>query len=66
MNLPLPASESAGPWKRFVSDRCPLVCRDGSATGEERATFTKAWHGRVRSVLTDDGLFAVERIEARS
>ncbi|NHN49378.1 hypothetical protein G9464_17545 [Halostella sp. JP-L12] len=49
-----------------MSDRCPLVCRDGSATGEERATFTKAWHGRVRSVLTDDGLFAVERIEARS
>jgi len=34
---------------------------DGTATDEERAAFADAWHGRVRAVLTDDGLFAVSR-----
>jgi formylmethanofuran dehydrogenase subunit E len=35
---------------------------DGSATDEERETFVEAWHARVRTVLSDDDLFAVERV----
>ncbi|GAB3670426.1 hypothetical protein [Halopiger thermotolerans] len=38
---------------------------DGTATDEERAAFAEAWHGRVRTVLTDDDLFTVERVEDR-
>ena len=36
---------------------------DGRATTEERAAFREAWHGRVRTVLADDGLFAVSTVE---
>ncbi|MFB6082211.1 MAG: hypothetical protein ABEJ67_05250 [Halanaeroarchaeum sp.] len=36
---------------------------DGSATPEERAAFREAWHGRVRTVLTDDDLFTVEETD---
>lgn len=32
---------------------------DGEATAEEREAFRKAWHNRVRTVLTDDTLFTV-------
>lgn len=35
---------------------------DGTATDEERAAFAEAWHGRVRAVLTDDGLFTVTQV----
>lgn len=31
----------------------------GEATDEEREAFRKAWHDRVRTVLTDDNLFTV-------
>lgn len=33
---------------------------EGEATASEREAFTEAWHGRVRTVLTDDDLFEVE------
>lgn len=36
---------------------------DGSADPERRREFEEAWHDRVAAVLTDDGLFDVERIE---
>jgi len=36
---------------------------DGTATDEERAAFAEAWHGRVQTVLTDDDLFTVTRME---
>lgn len=35
---------------------------DGTATEEERAAFSAAWHGRVETVLTDHDLFTVERV----
>lgn len=34
----------------------------GTASAEERKAFGEAWHGRVRTVLTDDSLFTVETI----
>ncbi|MFB6101125.1 MAG: hypothetical protein ABEJ73_00995 [Haloplanus sp.] len=36
---------------------------DGTASEEERRMFAEAWHGRVRSVLSDDSLFTVTTIE---
>jgi len=36
---------------------------DGTATEEERAAFAAAWHDRVRTVLSDDDLFTVERVD---
>lgn len=36
---------------------------DGSATDEDREAFAEAWHGRVRTVLADDSLFDVERVD---
>ncbi|SER40560.1 FmdE family protein [Natrinema salaciae] len=46
----------AGPTTQYLGK-----CIDGEATAEERAAFAEAWHGRVRTVLTDDDLFTVER-----
>jgi hypothetical protein len=46
----------AGPATRYL----PKLI-DGTATSSEREAFAEAWHGRVRAVLTDDDLFAVER-----
>jgi hypothetical protein len=48
-----------GPEGRFLPK---LV--DGSATDEERDAFATAWHSRVQTVLDDDALFDVERVEA--
>lgn len=36
---------------------------EGSATDEEREAFATEWHGRVRTVLSDDDLFTVESVE---
>lgn len=36
---------------------------EGTATDEERAAFREAWHGPVRTVLTDDSLFTVEETD---
>ncbi|MFB6184816.1 MAG: FmdE family protein [Haloarculaceae archaeon] len=47
----------AGPATRYL----PKLL-DGTATAEERDAFAEAWHGRVRTVLTDDDLFAVEGV----
>jgi len=35
---------------------------EGTASDAERRVFAEAWHGRVRSVLADDGWFAVESL----
>jgi hypothetical protein len=35
---------------------------DGSASEEQRAAFTDAWHRRVQVVLSDDSLFTVEAL----
>jgi hypothetical protein len=44
----------AGPGTRHLEK---LI--EGTATAEERSEFSDAWHGRVQTVLTDDGLFTV-------
>lgn len=49
---------SAGPATQYLEN---LI--DGTATDEERTAFAETWHGRVRSVLTDDDLFRVTRVE---
>jgi hypothetical protein len=36
---------------------------EGTATADQRAAFAEAWHGRVRAVLEDDGLFSVASLE---
>jgi hypothetical protein len=36
---------------------------DGSASEDQRAAFSEAWHGRVQQVLTDDSLFAVRTVD---
>lgn len=45
---------SAGP----VAGILPSIL-DGSASAEDRERFAEVWHGRVRTVLTDDTLFTV-------
>lgn len=37
---------------------------EGSATSEERSSFTDAWHGRIQTILTDDELFTVSHTGA--
>lgn len=49
---------SAGPATQYLKK---LI--DGSATDEERTAFAADWHGRVRTVLTDDDLFTVTPVE---
>jgi hypothetical protein len=49
---------SAGPATQYLEK---LI--DGSATTEERTAFSEDWHGRVRTVLTDDDLFTVTQVE---
>ncbi|WP_435114897.1 hypothetical protein [Halolamina sp. C58] len=36
---------------------------EGTASDEERELFADVWHGRVRSVLSDDSLFTVTTVE---
>ena len=36
---------------------------DGSATPDERESFAEAWHSRVHSVLADNDLFDVDRLD---
>lgn len=36
---------------------------DGTATPDERAAFADAWHGRVRTVLSSDEFFEVDRVD---
>jgi hypothetical protein len=36
---------------------------EGAASDAERRAFNEAWHGRVRCVLSDDELFAVEFLD---
>ncbi|NHX35779.1 MULTISPECIES: hypothetical protein [Halolamina] len=36
---------------------------EGTASNEDRELFADVWHGRVRSVLSDDSLFTVTTIE---
>jgi hypothetical protein len=36
---------------------------EGTASEEERELFADVWHGRVRSVLSDDSLFTVTTVE---
>lgn len=52
------AVPGAGPGVQYLGK---LV--EGTATDEERSAFAASWHDRVREVLTDDELFAVERTD---
>lgn len=36
---------------------------DGTATPEQREAFASAWHARVETVLTEDGLFTVRSVD---
>ncbi|MFB6112778.1 MAG: hypothetical protein ABEJ58_01590 [Halodesulfurarchaeum sp.] len=36
---------------------------DGTANEEDREFFAEAWHGRVRTVLSDDSLFTVTTVD---
>jgi len=37
---------------------------DGTASEDDRELFADVWHGRVRSVLSDDSLFTVTTVES--